>query len=61
MKEVIDDEMLDAFVPSGTYEAIAAELERRYAGLAGAITLVLPDDPAEDAAFAGVVAALRGA
>ena len=61
MKEVIDDEMLDAFVPSGTYEAIAAELERRYTGLAGAITLVLPDDPAEDAAFAGVVAALRGA
>ncbi|MCB1630402.1 MAG: TIGR03617 family F420-dependent LLM class oxidoreductase [Pseudomonadales bacterium] len=61
MKEVIDDEMLDAFVPSGTYESIAAELERRYAGLAGAITLVLPDDPAQDAAFAKVVAALRGA
>lgn len=60
MKEVIDDEMLDAFIPSGTYATITAELERRYAGLAGSITLMLPEDPAEDADFAAVVAALRG-
>lgn len=60
MKEVIDDEMLDAFVPSGTYDTIVGELQRRYQGLAGSITLVLPEDPAEDAAFARVVAALRG-
>ncbi len=61
MKEVIDDEMLDAFVPSGTFDTIVAELERRYAGLAGAITLVLPEDPAHDAEFSRVVARLRGA
>lgn len=60
MKDVIDDEMLDAFVPSGTYDAIPGEMQRRYAGLAGSITLVLPDDPAEDAAFGRVVAALQG-
>jgi len=61
MKEIIDDEMLDTFVPSATYAAIAQELERRYGALSGYITMMMPEDPANDCAMAGVVRRLHGA
>jgi hypothetical protein len=60
MREIIDDEMLDAFIPTGTYADIPAELERRFGGLSGYITLMMPEDPALDAQLAEVVAKLRG-
>jgi probable F420-dependent oxidoreductase len=60
MKEIIDDEMLDVFVPSATYDQIPQELEQRYAGLSGYITMMMPEDPARDAAVADVVRRLHG-
>jgi probable F420-dependent oxidoreductase len=56
----IDDAMLDAFVPSLPYAALGDELSARYAGLAQRLCLPLPSDPADDAAFAQLVAGLRG-
>ena len=59
MREIIDDEMLDAFIPCGTYADIPAELERRFGGLSGYVTLMMPEDPALDTQLAAVVATLR--
>lgn len=56
---VVDDAMLEAFVPRGRYDQIAAVLRDRYAGLAGALTFPIPDDPADDAAAAEAIAALK--
>ena len=56
----ITDEMLDVLVPSAPYTGIPALLTERYAGLASAVTLRLPADPAADADFAAAVAAIRG-
>jgi probable F420-dependent oxidoreductase len=61
MPAAITDEILDALVPAGTYDEIAPVLHTRYDGVAEAITLRLPDDPADDPALRGLVAALRGA
>ncbi|HKJ23604.1 MAG TPA: TIGR03617 family F420-dependent LLM class oxidoreductase [Myxococcota bacterium] len=58
---VVDDAMLDAFVPSGTLEEIADVLAEAYAGLCREIVFPLPEDPADDDAVATVVARLRGA
>ena len=60
MAAEIDDAMLDAFVPTASYDALGDELSARYSGLAGRLCLALPDDPADDGAFAAVVAGLRG-
>jgi probable F420-dependent oxidoreductase len=55
MADGIDDAMLDAFVPSSPYEALGDELATRYAGLAQRICVPLPEDPADDPAFASLV------
>jgi len=59
MQGLLDDEMLDVLVPQGSFDEIAEVLLARYAGLADAISLRMPGDPAADAEFAGVVDALR--
>jgi len=59
MAAEIDDALLDAFVPSATWDELPAELARRYDGLAGRLCLPLPEDPADDAAFAVAIARLR--
>jgi probable F420-dependent oxidoreductase len=59
LRELVTDAMLDALVPTAPFGEIAALLHERYAGVADALTLRLPKDPAHDAAFARVVAALR--
>jgi probable F420-dependent oxidoreductase len=59
MRELVSDAMLDALVPTAPFGAIAAVLRERYAGVADALTLRLPKDPAHDAAFARVIAVLR--
>jgi hypothetical protein len=61
MKALVDDAMLDAFVPSGRYAEIGAVLAGAYGGLCGALCFPVPEDPAEDAAAAAVIARLRGA
>lgn len=60
MTALIDDELLETMIPSGTYEEIAQRLLERYRGLATHITFPMPDDPTEDFRVAEVIAALRG-
>lgn len=60
MKEIVDDEMLNAFVPSATYAEISDALKAWYGELATRITFPLPDDPAQDGEAAKAIAALQG-
>jgi probable F420-dependent oxidoreductase len=59
MAGAVDDAMLDALVPQAPYDEIAAVLRRWYGGLAARITFPVPSDPADDAAAARAIAALR--
>ncbi|MDJ0868833.1 MAG: LLM class flavin-dependent oxidoreductase, partial [Myxococcota bacterium] len=59
MARVVDDEMLDAFAPTGTYDEIADVLRDWYADLTDWITFPMPEDASEDGAAAAVIAALR--
>jgi probable F420-dependent oxidoreductase len=59
MRGLVSDEMLDALVPSADHGEIAAQIRARYAGVADGISLRMPAEPADDAAFARVVEALR--
>jgi hypothetical protein len=58
---VLSDEVLDTLVPSGTFEELPALLTARFAGLGEGIIVSPPADPADDAAFGEVVAALQAA
>ena len=60
MTALIDEELLETMIPSGTYEEIVPRLRDRYQGLATHITFPMPDDPADDLRVAEVIAALRG-
>ena len=60
MKNIIDDEMLDQFVPCGSYDDIAAIMAQRYAGLSTMINFPLPDDPADDVLAAKAISQLKG-
>jgi probable F420-dependent oxidoreductase len=59
LAELVDDEMLDVFVPSATWDELPALLSERYAGLADEIGVPLDEDPADDARVARVVEALK--
>ena len=59
MAKVMTDDMLETFVPRGTYETIAGEYKRRYAGLSRRVTFPMPSDPANDALAARVIAELK--
>ena len=59
MRDVISDAMLDALVPTAPFGEIAALLRERYRGVADALTLRLPRDPAHDTDFARVIEATR--
>lgn len=59
MPGLIDDELLETIVPSGTYDEIADKLIARNVGLATQMTFPMPNDPADDDRTAEVVAALR--
>jgi len=61
MRGAVDDVMLDALVPCGRYDEIAAVLRAGYGDLAARVTFPVPDDPAEDDAAAAAIAALREA
>lgn len=60
MPKIIDDEMLDQFVPSATYGDIADLMRERYEGLSTMINFPLPDSPDDDAEAARAIAALQG-
>ena len=59
MADVLSDEMLEKFVPRGTYVEIATVLREKYAGLTRRITFPMPDDPVDDGLAAAAIAALR--
>jgi len=59
MSDIITDEMLDAFVPRGTYSEIAAIYKERFGDLAARVTFPIPGDPADDAAAAEAIAQLK--
>jgi len=55
MTKLIDDEVLEEMLPSGTYDEIGDRLRERYGGLSTQLSFPLPRDPADDAAVARVV------
>lgn len=59
MPKVVTDEMLEKFVPRGTYDEIADVYRARYAGLSTRVTFPMPADPAHDAAASIAIAALK--
>ena len=59
LAELLNDEMLDVFVPSAPYADLPSLLSERYAGLADEIGIPLGDDPSDDDHVARVVEALK--
>lgn len=60
MAKIVDDEMLDKFVLSATYEDIVEQIKQKYQGLAGGVKFPLPDNPDDDDRVAQLVADLQG-
>lgn len=58
---VVDDAMLDALVPAASWDELPDRLADEYAGLAGAVTFPVPEDPADDGRARGAIERLRGA
>jgi len=61
MTPVVGDDMLDAFVPTAPYDAIADRLRAWYGELTDWLTFPIPSDPAHDGEAATVIAQLRDA
>ena len=59
MPTIITDDMLEKFVPRGTYDEIAQIYQRRYSGLTRRITFPVPTDPADDDLAAQAIARLK--
>ena len=51
--------MLDALVPQGTWDQLPELISQWFAELADGVILPLPEDPANDARFAEVIAAVQ--
>ena len=60
MGEIITDEMLEKFVPRGTYDEIAAIYAARYGNLARRNTFPIPENAADDRLAAEAIARLHG-
>jgi probable F420-dependent oxidoreductase len=56
---VVTDEVLDEIQPAATYDELPALVTRRLSGLVSGFVLPPPDDPADDARFRKVVAAIQ--
>ena len=61
MPAIITDEVLEKFVPRGTYDQIVDVYLERYAGLTRRITFPMPTDPANDLAATVAIAGLKAA
>ena len=59
MPQIITDDMLDQFVPSGDYSQIAEVFRARYARLTRRVTFPMPENPADDALAAVVIRQLQ--
>lgn len=59
LPKVLDDEMLDTFVISGTYDELPRILRDTYEGLVDAVLFPMPEDPADDELAARAIARLR--
>ncbi|MCU1364615.1 MAG: class F420-dependent oxidoreductase [Ilumatobacteraceae bacterium] len=59
LQELVTDEVLDALVPQGTWDQLPDVIERWFGGLCTGVILPLPEDPADDARFAEVIAAVQ--
>ncbi|WP_101758821.1 TIGR03617 family F420-dependent LLM class oxidoreductase [Oceanicoccus sp. KOV_DT_Chl] len=59
MPAIIDDDMLEQFVPIGRYDEIVGIMQQRYSGLSTMINFPLPDDPADDVLAEKAIAALK--
>ncbi|MGC0423388.1 TIGR03617 family F420-dependent LLM class oxidoreductase [Embleya sp. AB8] len=55
----VTDEVLDTLVPMASYARLPALIRGRWGGLADAVTVPLPVDPADDGRIRDVVLALR--
>ena len=60
MAEVVDDEMMQEFVPRGTYDQIDAVYRERFKELAQRVTFPMPADPEHDRLAAVAVSRLKG-
>jgi probable F420-dependent oxidoreductase len=58
---LVTDEVLDALVPTATFDGLAEVLSARYADVAQGIMVAPPADPAQDGRFAEVLSAVRRA
>jgi probable F420-dependent oxidoreductase len=58
---ILSDDVLDALVPSGTFDELPDLLVGRFGGLARGIVVSPPADTSGDGAFAGVIGALQAA
>ena len=59
MPNIITDDMLERFVPRGSYADIAGVFRERYAGLTSRITFPMPEDPVDDVLVADVIRQLQ--
>ncbi len=59
LPQILDDEMLDTFLLSGTYDELPGTLRTAYDGLADTLVFPMPEDPAEDVLAARAIALLR--
>ena len=59
MAKIVDDEMIDVYVPSGTYHEIATIMKERYQGLSSRITFPMSDNIKDDKYTAKAVAELK--
>jgi hypothetical protein len=60
LPSTLEEEMVDALLPSAPWPELAGVLREHYTGVADAIALALPRDPGDDAALCRVIADLRG-
>jgi probable F420-dependent oxidoreductase len=60
LHRVVTDEVLDTFVPTATFEELGPLLAVRFAGLADAVLVAPPADPADDRLVATLIDTLHG-
>ena len=59
MPNIVTDDVMEKFVPRGSYNDIAQIYCERYAGLSRRVTFPMPQDPADDALAAAALSRLK--
>lgn len=59
LRTIVTDEILEAFVPRGTYEDIADDYKTRFGDLTRRVTFPMPENPHDDEYAAAVVRQLK--